>query len=122
MGGAYAELEQRGGGGAGEGGASSEQPPGSSVEDGLAAREFPSGPVSYSYSFFHAAFAMASGYLAMVLTEWGRAGGEAAEGGARHVVDEGWASVWVKMASVWVTAGLYAWSLAAPALMPDREF
>jgi hypothetical protein len=121
LGGAYAELEARGGRGAGEGGAS-EQPPGSSMEDGLAAREFPSGPVSYSYSFFHAAFAMASGYLAMVLTEWGRAGGEAAEGGARHVVDEGWASVWVKMASVWVTAGLYAWSLAAPALMPDREF
>ena len=77
-----------GGGGAGEGGAS-EQPPGSSVEDGLAAREFPSGPVSYSYSLFHAAFAMASGYLTPWCSPSGaRAGGEAAEGGAR-VVDEG---------------------------------
>lgn len=37
-------------------------------------------------------------------------------------VDVGWASVWVKMVSLWVTAALYTWSLVAPAILPDREF
>jgi len=77
----------------------------------------PTGPVSYSYSFFHFIFAVACMYLAMLMTGWGTHSRNNEE-----QVDVGWASVWVKFASLWVTAGLYTWSLVAPALMPDREF
>ena len=37
-------------------------------------------------------------------------------------VDVGWASVWVKIASQWATAGLYLWTMMAPVLLPDRDF
>ena len=88
-----------------------------SEDDVGGAASYPSGPVSYSYSFFHFVFALASMFLAMLMTGWGRDDYKGAER-----VDVGWASVWVKMCSVWVTAGLYTWSLIAPALFPDREF
>ena len=88
---------------------------------GASAEAFPAGPVSYSYSWFHAMFAAASMYLCMMLAGWG--GGESGdEGGGGRGVDQGWGSVWVKMVSVWVTAGLHAWTLVAPAVFPDREF
>ena len=89
----------------------------SDEDDTLAGKTYPSGPVSYSYSFFHFIFALASMYLAMLMTGWGLHNVEDAE-----EVDVGWASVWVKMASLWVTAALYTWSLVAPAVLPDREF
>ena len=88
-----------------------------SEDDVGGAASYPNGPVSYSYSFFHFIFALASMFLAMLMTGWGRDDYKGAER-----VDVGWASVWVKMCSVWVTAGLYTWSLIAPALFPDREF
>ncbi|KAG8461261.1 hypothetical protein KFE25_002450 [Diacronema lutheri] len=33
-----------------------------------------------------------------------------------------WASVWIQVASLVATVLLYAWSLIAPALLPDRDF
>lgn len=74
----------------------------------------PSRPPPYSYPFFHAIFALASAYLSMVLTGWGSGAAE------RRLVDVGWASVAVKVGTGVVTAGLYAWTLAAPRLLPDR--
>ena len=65
-------------------------------------------------------FAAASMYLCMMLAGWG--GGEEAmkmEDGAAWTRCRG--SVWVKMVSVWVTAGLHAWTLVAPAEFPDRK-
>lgn len=88
-----------------------------SDDDTAAGKSYPSGPVTYSYSFFHFIFALASMYLAMLMTGWGTHDAEDAE-----EVGVGWASVWVKMVSLWVTAVLYTWSLVAPALLPDREF
>ena len=73
-------------------------------------------PVTYNYSWFHMVFALASMYIAMLMTGWG-AGAE-----EKDLLDVGWASVWVKILSQWVTAGLYLWTLAAPALFPDRIF
>lgn len=73
-------------------------------------------PVSYNYSFFHVIFALASMYIAMLMTGWGTGAEE------RDLIDVGWTSVWVKTASMWVTALLYMWTLVAPALFPDREF
>lgn len=74
-------------------------------------------PVSYSYSFFHIIFSLASMYSAMLLTGWSTSVGESGK-----LVDVGWPSVWVRIITGWATAGLYIWSLVAPLLFPDREF
>ena len=74
-------------------------------------------PVTYSYSFFHIIFSLASMYSAMLLTGWSTSVGESGK-----LVDVGWPSVWVRILTGWAAAGLYIWSLAAPILFPDREF
>ncbi|CAA6670270.1 unnamed protein product [Spirodela intermedia] len=74
--------------------------------------------VSYSYSFFHLIFSLASMYSAMLLTGWSTSvGGESGK-----LVDVGWPSVWVRIVTSWATAALYMWSLVAPVLFPEREF
>lgn len=40
----------------------------------------------------------------------------------RIEVDQGVAAVWVKMASSWVTIGIYVWSLIAPIVCKNRQF
>lgn len=74
-------------------------------------------PVTYVYSFFHLIFALASMYSAMLLTGWGNA--NMAE---KDIIDVGWPSVWVRIITQWITAGLYMWSLVAPQIFPDRDF
>ncbi|KAG2493562.1 hypothetical protein HYH03_008376 [Edaphochlamys debaryana] len=76
----------------------------------------PSAPVSYNYAFFHLIFALASMYLAMLMTGWGSQAQE------KDRIDVGWASVCVKTGAQWATGLLYMWTLVAPALFPDREF
>lgn len=73
-------------------------------------------PVSYSYSWFHLIFALASMYIAMLMTGWGVGAEE------KDLLDVGWLSVWVKLVSQWLTTALYIWTLVAPALFPDRVF
>ncbi|KXZ45723.1 hypothetical protein GPECTOR_51g709 [Gonium pectorale] len=75
-----------------------------------------SAPVSYNYSFFHLIFALASMYIAMLMTGWGSVAQE------KDRIDVGWSSVWVKTAAQWATGLLYCWTLLAPALFPDRDF
>uniref|UniRef100_A0A0D6R1S6 Serine incorporator n=1 Tax=Araucaria cunninghamii TaxID=56994 RepID=A0A0D6R1S6_ARACU len=74
-------------------------------------------PVSYSYTFFHLIFALASMYSAMLLTGW-----TSSTKDSEQLIDVGWPSVWVRICTEWVTAGLYVWSLVAPLIFPDREF
>lgn len=74
-------------------------------------------PVTYSYSFFHLIFSLASMYSAMLLTGWSTSVGESGK-----LVDVGWPSVWVRIITCWATAGLFIWSLIAPILFPDRDF
>ena len=74
-------------------------------------------PVSYSYSFFHIIFCLASMYSAMLLTGWTSSVGE-----GERLVGVGWASVWVRVVTGWATAALFIWSLIAPLLFPDWEF
>ncbi|KAK3146567.1 hypothetical protein QOZ80_3BG0268150 [Eleusine coracana subsp. coracana] len=74
-------------------------------------------PVSYSYTFFHLIFALASMYSAMLLTGWTSAASESSE-----LMDVGWTTVWVRICTEWVTAALYIWTLVAPLLFPDRDF
>lgn len=74
-------------------------------------------PVTYNYTQFYLVFALASMYIAMLMTGWGSQAGE-----AKYLINVGWTSVWVKVASQWVTVGLYCWTLVAPLLFPDRDF
>lgn len=74
-------------------------------------------PVSYSYTFFHLIFALASMYSAMLLTGWTSSTSDSSE-----LTDVGWTSVWVRICTEWVTAALYVWTLVAPLVLPDREF
>lgn len=87
------------------------------TEAGKGKKEPEPRPVSYSYTFFHLIFALASMYSAMLLSGWTASSSESSD-----LIDVGWTSVWVKIGTEWVTAGLYVWSLAAPLLFPDREF
>jgi hypothetical protein len=73
-------------------------------------------PITYNYSFFHLIFALASMYIAMLMTGWGAVEQE------KDRMDVGWTSVWVKTGAEWVTAALYTWTLVAPALLPDRDW
>ncbi|CAN6452830.1 unnamed protein product [Victoria cruziana] len=74
-------------------------------------------PVTYSYTFFHLIFALASMYSAMLLTGWTSSSSDSDE-----LVDVGWTSVWVRICTEWLTAALYVWTLLAPLVLPDREF
>lgn len=49
-------------------------------------------------------------------TGWGQGAEE------KDLLDVGWFSVWVKLASLVVTAVLYIWTLVAPAVLSDRDF
>lgn len=74
-------------------------------------------PVSYSYTFFHLIFALASMYSAMLLTGW-----TSSSSGSSELIDVGWTSTWVRICTEWATAALYVWTLVAPLLISDREF
>ncbi|KAM3716812.1 putative serine incorporator [Dirofilaria immitis] len=72
--------------------------------------------VSYSYSFFHFVFALASLYVMMTLTSWYKPDSD-----LRHL-NSNMAAVWVKIVSSWLCLAIYAWTLAAPAIFQDRDF
>lgn len=78
-------------------------------------------PVAYNYSFFHLVFALASMYIAMLMTGWGGPD-QSGSGGGDGRVGVGWASVAVKAGAAAAAALLYCWTLVAPTLFPDREF
>ncbi|XP_020087104.1 probable serine incorporator [Ananas comosus] len=73
-------------------------------------------PVSYSYTFFHLIFALASMYSAMLLTGW------TSSTSGSELIDVGWTTVWVRICTEWATGALYIWTLIAPLVLPDREF
>lgn len=86
-------------------------------EAGKEKKEQEARPVSYSYTFFHLIFALASMYSGMLLSGWTSSSDDSSD-----LINVGWTSVWVRICTEWVTAGLYLWSLLAPLLLPDREF
>jgi len=75
-------------------------------------------PTGYSYAFFHATFSMAAMYICMLLTAWGTLDGVEKE----LAVTSSMTSVWTKFVTAWICLLLYAWTLVAPILLPDREF
>lgn len=72
--------------------------------------------VAYSWSFFHFMFALSSLYVMMTLTNWFQPSDD-----PKNLIENS-ASMWVKMASSWVCALLYLWTLVAPLALPDRDF
>jgi len=74
---------------------------------------------SNSFIYFHLILLFASCYLAMLLTNWGA---PVIDGDEFPTFKEGNRSMWIKLATAWVTMGLYVWTLVAPTICPDRDF
>eukprot|EP00249_Psilotum_nudum_P007957 c20942_g1_i4 orf=486-1598(+) len=73
--------------------------------------------VPYGYGFFHFVFAMGSMYFAMLFVGW-----NLHQTMHKWSIDVGWASVWVKVASEWISAGVYIWTMIAPFIFKNRDF
>jgi len=72
--------------------------------------------VAYSWSLFHVMFALATLYVMMTLTNWFQPDSDLV------TMNNNSAAMWVKIVSSWICAGLYLWTLIAPAILTDREF
>ena len=88
----------------------------SDEESGSRRRDDERGSTRYNYSLFHVVFMLSTAWIATLLTMNVTAEDD------QNFVPVGrtyWAS-WVKIVSAWVCYAIYSWSLAAPALLPDR--
>lgn len=88
----------------------------SDEESGPKKRDDERGTTRYNYSMFHIIFLLSTAWVATLLTTNVTAGTD------EKFVPVGrtyWAS-WVKIVSSWVCYSIYSWSLAAPAVLPDR--
>lgn len=74
--------------------------------------------VKYEYYVFHLVFMMAGGYMAVLLTNWSIVTGQQPDG--EFTVDSGFGAVWAKMATSWIVALIYIWTLVAPIIWPSR--
>jgi len=72
--------------------------------------------VAYNWSLFHVMFALATLYVMMTLTNWFQPNSDIA------TMSSNSPAMWVKIVSSWICAGLYLWTLIAPAILTDREF
>lgn len=72
---------------------------------------------TFSLSFFHTLFALASVYISMVVTNWGKL-----ESTSSWTTDRGKIPRWVNFGASWVVIVLYTWTLIAPLILKDREF
>jgi len=78
-------------------------------------------PVPYNFSRFHFVFALGAMYIAMLMTDW-QTVYNPGSANATPKIDSGLAAVWVKVVSSWICFALYIWTLAGPAIFPDREW
>ncbi|GMK55036.1 hypothetical protein CspeluHIS016_0200920 [Cutaneotrichosporon spelunceum] len=86
----------------------------------------------YNYSWFHIIFAIASMYVAGLLTDWAvistspvdhpveSIAGLVARAEPDVYIGRSEATMWMRIVSSWLCYALYAWSLVAPLVMPDR--
>jgi hypothetical protein len=75
--------------------------------------------VAYNYAFFHLIFAIASMYVAMLLTNWNNVTTTSSDE-KLIVIGQTYIAVWVKVISSWICVLLYSWTLIGPVLLPDR--
>jgi hypothetical protein len=74
------------------------------------------GSTQYNYALFHIIFLLSTAWVATLLTT------NVETSADEKFVPVGrtyWAT-WVKIVSSWACYAIYSWSLAAPAIMPDR--
>ena len=71
----------------------------------------------FSLSFFHTLFALASVYVTMIVTHWGKTESE-----APWTTSRGNIAKWVNIVSSWIVALLYFWILIAPLVCKNRDF
>merc|ERR1711871_130129 len=69
--------------------------------------------------FFHFIMAMGSFYMAMLLTNWGNSD---TTGKALYNTEISVESMWVKLASQWLSYLLFFWVIFAPVIFPGRDF
>lgn len=69
--------------------------------------------------FFHFIMAMGSFYMAMLLTNWGNSD---TTGMSTYNTEISVESMWVKLASQWLSFLLFFWVLFAPVIFPGRNF
>lgn len=74
--------------------------------------------VTYNWSLFHLMFALATLYVMMTLTNWYSPGSDV----TIESISANMSAVWVKIISAWLCFALYMWTLAAPVLLPNRDF
>jgi hypothetical protein len=74
--------------------------------------------VNYNWSLFHLMFAFSTLYVMMTLTNWYSPG----DGVSIDSISNNMGAVWVKIISAWLCMVIYAWTLAAPIILPDRDF
>ncbi|KAG9296859.1 hypothetical protein G9A89_006814 [Geosiphon pyriformis] len=73
--------------------------------------------VAYNYSLFHIIFALAAMYVAMLLTNWNTI---ITSNDELVRIGQSYTAVWVKVVSSWICLTIYAWTLVAPAIWPER--
>ncbi|KAI9628201.1 hypothetical protein KEM48_011782 [Puccinia striiformis f. sp. tritici PST-130] len=79
--------------------------------------------VRYHYSSFHLIFVLATMYVAMLLTHWNivtRSGHETTDSATPVKIGHSTATMWMRIISSWVCMVIYAWTLLAPVVFPDR--
>ncbi|KAE8231031.1 hypothetical protein CF326_g3959 [Tilletia indica] len=84
----------------------------------------------YNYAFFHLIFAIAACYVAMLLTDWRFVklakdalpidDDDAPLGAPIVFIGRSPTAMWMRVVSSWLCIVIYAWSLVAPVLLPDR--
>ncbi|GAA5981546.1 hypothetical protein JCM11641_004093 [Rhodosporidiobolus odoratus] len=78
----------------------------------------------YSYSWFHVIFILATMYTAALLTNWNYVTPVASSShdgdGTPVRIGRSHVAFWMRIVSSWVCLLLYAWSLVAPLIAPDR--
>ena len=86
-------------------------------DDGRDAKDDERGGTQYNYSLFHIIFLLATCWVATLLTQ--NLDDIEPTKDFAPVGRTYWAS-WVKIVSAWVCYAIYAWSLVAPVVMPER--
>jgi hypothetical protein len=71
----------------------------------------------YPYSAFHLILALACMYTAMLLTDWSTMQREPSD---VYRIGQSYVAVWIRIISSWICLAMYAWTLIAPVLFPDR--
>jgi len=79
-------------------------------------------PVGYNFSRFHFVYALGAMYIAMLMSDWQTVYNPGSGPNATPNIDSGLAAVWVKVVSSWICVAMYIWTLAGPAIFPDRDW